>query len=57
MFNIDNLLRENIKKPTPRTYCTGFRGDAEIFLNANENSLAHPYQNGLIVILIPTKYH
>ncbi len=43
MFNLDNLLRENIKRLTP--YSTArdeFKGDAKIFLDANENSYGSP---------------
>jgi histidinol-phosphate aminotransferase len=43
MFNLDNLLRENIKKLVP--YSTArdeFKGEARIFLDANENSYGSP---------------
>lgn len=42
-FNIDDLIRPNIRKLTP--YSTArdeFKGEAHIFLDANENSLGSP---------------
>ncbi|MBI3512307.1 MAG: histidinol-phosphate transaminase [Bacteroidetes bacterium] len=43
MFNLENLLRENIKKLTPYSSARDeFNGDAEIFLDANENSFGSP---------------
>lgn len=43
MFNLDNLLRDNIKRLVP--YSTArdeFKGEAAIFLDANENSYGSP---------------
>ena len=43
MFNLDNLLRSNIK--SLKAYSSArdeFKGDAHIFLDANENSLGSP---------------
>lgn len=43
MFNLDNLLRENIKKLVPYSSARDeFKGDASIFLDANENSFGSP---------------
>ena len=43
MFNINNLLRENIKKLVPYSSARDeFKGEARIFLDANENSLGSP---------------
>lgn len=43
MFNLDNLIRENIKKLTPYSSARDeFHGEARIFLDANENSLGSP---------------
>jgi histidinol-phosphate aminotransferase len=42
-FNLNNLIRENIKQLTP--YSTArdeFSGEAKVFLDANENSLGSP---------------
>ena len=39
-FNIDNILRNNVKKLVPYSSARSeFEGDAQIFLDANENSL------------------
>jgi histidinol-phosphate aminotransferase len=39
-FNLENVLRENVKKLIPySTARSEFEGDAQIFLDANENSL------------------
>ena len=43
MFNLDNLVRENVKKLTPYSSARDdFKGEAKIFLDANENSLGSP---------------
>lgn len=43
MFDLNNLLRENIKKLTPYSSARDeFSGDAKVFLDANENSLGSP---------------
>ena len=43
MFNIDNLTRENIKTLTPYSSARSeFSGNADIHLDANENSLGSP---------------
>src|ERR671921_1194235 len=43
MFNLDNLLRENIRKLVPYSSARDeFKGDANIFLDANENSFGSP---------------
>lgn len=43
MFALDNLLRENIKKLVPYSSAREeFKGDAKIFLDANENSYGSP---------------
>ncbi|MBS1668493.1 MAG: histidinol-phosphate transaminase [Bacteroidetes bacterium] len=43
MFQVENLLRENIKKLTPYSSARDeFHGEAKIFLDANENSLGSP---------------
>ncbi len=43
MFNIDNLLRENIRNLTPYSSARDeFKGEANIFLDANENSFGSP---------------
>jgi histidinol-phosphate aminotransferase len=42
-FNINDLLRENIKKLVPYSSARDeFKGEASIFLDANENSLGSP---------------
>lgn len=42
-FNLDALVRENIKKLTPYSSARDeFKGEAKIFLDANENSLGSP---------------
>ena len=43
MFNLESLVRKNIK--TLKAYSSArdeFKGDASIFLDANENSLGSP---------------
>ena len=43
MFNLDNLVRENIKRLVPYSSARDeFHGEAKIFLDANENSLGSP---------------
>jgi histidinol-phosphate aminotransferase len=43
MFQLDKLLRENIKKLVPYSSARDdFKGHAKIFLDANENSLGSP---------------
>ncbi|HWB26816.1 MAG TPA: histidinol-phosphate transaminase [Chitinophagaceae bacterium] len=43
MFNLDNLIRENIKKLVPYSSARDeFSGEAKVFLDANENSLGSP---------------
>lgn len=43
MFNLDKLLRPNIRKLTPYSSARDeFSGDAKVFLDANENSLGSP---------------
>lgn len=43
MFDLNNLLRDNIKKLTPYSSARDeFKGDARIFLDANENSYGSP---------------
>jgi histidinol-phosphate aminotransferase len=43
MFNLNLLLRENIKKLVPYSSARDeFTGDAKVFLDANENSLGSP---------------
>lgn len=42
-FNINNLLRENIKNLTPYSSARDeFKGEANVFLDANENSFGSP---------------
>ena len=42
-FNLDNLIRENIKKLTPYSSARDeFKGEASVFLDANENSFGSP---------------
>lgn len=44
-FELDNLVRENIKKMTPYSSARHeFAGEAAIFLDANENSFGSPLQ-------------
>ena len=48
-FNLDKIVRENIKKLTPYSSARKeFSGVANIFLDANENGFGSP---------IPTNYH
>jgi histidinol-phosphate aminotransferase len=43
MFSLDNLLRNNIKKLVPYSSARDeFKGEASIFLDANENSFGSP---------------
>lgn len=43
MFDINNLLRENIKKLVPYSSARDeFKGEANVFLDANENSFGSP---------------
>jgi histidinol-phosphate aminotransferase len=43
MFKLDNLIRENIKKLVPYSSARDeFKGEAKIYLDANENSLGSP---------------
>jgi histidinol-phosphate aminotransferase len=43
MFSLENLLRENIKRLIPYSSARDeFRGEAKVFLDANENSLGSP---------------
>jgi histidinol-phosphate aminotransferase len=43
MFQLENLIRENIKKLTPYSSARDeFSGEAKVFLDANENSLGSP---------------
>jgi len=43
MFQLEKLLRENIKKLVPYSSARDeFKGDAKVFLDANENSLGSP---------------
>ena len=42
-FNLDNLIRDNIKSLTPYSSARDeFKGEAKIFLDANENSFGSP---------------
>src|SRR5665213_2874473 len=42
-FNLENLIRENIKKLKPYSSARSeYRGTAEVFLDANENSYGSP---------------
>ncbi len=50
-FNLDNLVRENIKKMTAYSSARHeFSGNASIFLDANENSFGSP-------IVLPSPHH
>ena len=43
MFNLDSLLRDNIRKLVPYSSARDeFKGEAQVFLDANENSLGSP---------------
>lgn len=43
MFNLNNIIRENIKTLTPYSSARDeFKGEASVFLDANENSLGSP---------------
>lgn len=43
MFNLETILRENIKKLVPYSSARDeFKGEANVFLDANENSLGSP---------------
>src|SRR5258706_1422535 len=42
-FRLDNLVRENVKKLVPYSSARGeFTGDAQVYLDANENSFGSP---------------
>jgi histidinol-phosphate aminotransferase len=43
MFNINNILRKNIKELVPYSSARDeFKGEASVFLDANENSYGSP---------------
>jgi histidinol-phosphate aminotransferase len=43
MFNLDRLLRDNIRKLVPYSSARDeFKGEAKVFIDANENSLGSP---------------
>ena len=43
MFDLNSLVRENVKKLTPYSSARDdFKGEAKVFLDANENSLGSP---------------
>ena len=45
-FNLDNILRNNVKRLIPYSSARSeFEGDAQIFLDANENSLGSVLNN------------
>lgn len=45
-FNLDNILRNNVKKLIPYSSARSeFEGDAQVFLDANENSLGSTLDN------------
>ncbi|MEP6682736.1 MAG: histidinol-phosphate transaminase [Parafilimonas sp.] len=45
-FILDNIIRENVKKLIPYSSARSeFEGDAQIFLDANENSLGSSFNN------------
>lgn len=45
-FKLDNVLRNNVKKLIPYSSARSeFEGDAQIFLDANENSLGSSFNN------------
>src|SRR5579872_3023032 len=45
MFNINNLLRENIKNLTPYSSARDeYQGEANVFLDANENAFGSPLE-------------
>lgn len=45
MFNINNILRENIKKLTPYSSARDeYQGEASVFLDANENAFGSPLE-------------
>ncbi|MGX5819526.1 histidinol-phosphate transaminase [Chitinophaga lutea] len=49
MFDLNNLLRENIKRLVPYASARDeFKGEASVYLDANENSFGSP---------LPTAYH
>ena len=44
MFNLDTLIRDNIKRMKPYSSARGeFQGEASVFLDANENPFNNPY--------------
>jgi histidinol-phosphate aminotransferase len=46
MFNINNILRENIKNLTPYSSARDeFQGEASIYLDANENAFGSPLED------------
>ncbi|GAA4085048.1 histidinol-phosphate transaminase [Mucilaginibacter panaciglaebae] len=46
MFNINNILRENIKNLTPYSSARDeFQGEASVFLDANENAFGSPLED------------
>src|SRR6185312_3322939 len=45
MFNLDKLLRDNIKRLVPYSSARDeFKGEASVFLDANENSFGSPLE-------------
>lgn len=46
MFNINNILRENIKNLTPYSSARDeFKGEASVYLDANENAFGSPLED------------
>ena len=45
MFDINNILRENIKNLTPYSSARDeYQGEASVFLDANENAFGSPLE-------------
>ena len=45
MFDINNILRENIKNLTPYSSARDeFQGEASVYLDANENAFGSPLE-------------
>ena len=50
-FDLKKLVRENIKKLKPYSSARSeYRGNAEVFIDANENAYGSPFEENLIMI-------
>ena len=58
MFDINKLLRENIKNLTPYSSARDeFQGEASVYLDANENAFGSPLEQNYNRYPDPLQYH